>query len=150
MTDALGQGDFVFAPQANWAKLPAEIELGDVAGIAVDARDRVYLFNRGAHPVVVMDRDGAFLNSWGHGVFTNAHGASIGPDDSIYLTDNADHTVRKFSLDGKLLMTIGEPKKPAEFMSCRPFCRCTHSAVAPNGDIYVSDGYGTGLVIFLS
>ena len=135
-----------FTPVPDWAQLPAEVELGDVAGIAVDARDRVYLFNRGAHPVVVLDADGAFLTSWGHGVFTNAHGASIGPDDSIYLTDNGDHTVRKFSLDGRLLMTIGEPKKPAPFMSLRPFCRCTHTAIGPAGDIFVSDGYGNAAV----
>lgn len=146
MTDHLGQGDFSFDVATDWAKLPGEIVLGDVAGIAVDGRDRVYLFNRGEHPVVVLDRTGTFVTSWGHGVFTNAHGAGIGPDGAIYLTDNGDHTVRKFSLDGRLLLQIGEPKKPAAFMSGRPFCRCTHTALSPKGDIYVSDGYGNAAV----
>jgi streptogramin lyase len=135
-----------FAVQPDWGRLPNEIELGDVAGIAIDRHDRVYLFNRGAHPVVVLSNTGEYLNSWGHGVFENAHGAYIGPDDAIYLTDNGDHTVRKFTLDGKLLLQIGEPKKPSPFMSNQPFCRCTHCALAPNGDIYVSDGYGNAAV----
>jgi hypothetical protein len=90
-----GAADYKFAVQPGWGHLPNEIVLGDVAGIAVDKQDRVYLFNRGAHPVVVLSQDGEFLNSWGHGVFANAHGAFIGPDDAIYLTDNGDHTVRK-------------------------------------------------------
>lgn len=137
---------YQFTPQPEWSRLPAEIVLGDVAGIAIDRQDRVYLFNRGAHPVVILGKDGEYLNSWGHGVFTNAHGAYIGPDDAIYLTDNGDHTVRKFTLDGKLLLTIGTAHKPAPAMSNRPFCRCTHCALAPNGDIYVSDGYGNAAI----
>jgi streptogramin lyase len=146
LADSSIAASYKFAPQPDWAQLPSEIQLGDVAGIAVGRQDRVYLFNRGAHPVVVLDKSGEFLTSWGHGVFENAHGAYIGPDDAIYLTDNGDHTVRKFTLDGKLLLQIGEPKKPSPFMSNQPFCRCTHCALAPNGDIYVSDGYGNAAI----
>jgi DNA-binding beta-propeller fold protein YncE len=145
----MGDGEWVFEPVENWPKLPAEIgigDLGDVAGLAVDAQDRVYMFNRGKHPVLVLDREGNVLRSWGHGLFSNPHAASIGPDDSIYLTDNGDHTVRKFSLDGKLLLQIGQPGKPSGFMSGKPFCRCTHTALSPEGDIYVSDGYGNACV----
>ena len=137
---------YLFEPIEAWEQLPADVVLGDVAGIAVDSKDRVYLFNRGEHPVVVLDRSGRFLTSWGHGVFSNAHGASIGPDDSLYLTDNGDHTVRKFTPDGKLLLQIGVPNQPAPFMSNAPFCRCTHTALSPSGDIYVSDGYWNACV----
>jgi hypothetical protein len=146
MAGELGQGDFTFRALPDWVQLPDGIVLGDVAGVAIDARDRAYLFNRGDHPVVVLEADGSFVTSWGHGVFTNAHGAHIGADQAIYLTDNGDHTVRKFSLDGRLLLTIGEPGKPAPHMSGKPFCRCTHTALAPNGDIYISDGYGNAAV----
>lgn len=146
MTDILGSGDFTFRALEDWARLPPEIVLGDVAGVAVDARDRVYLFNRGAHPVVVLEQDGRFATSWGHGQFANAHGAHVGADQCIYLTDNGDHTVRKFTLDGRLLLTLGEAGKPAPAMSGRPFCRCTHTALSPRGDIYVSDGYGNAAV----
>jgi DNA-binding beta-propeller fold protein YncE len=138
--------DFLFEPIEAWEQLPAHVVLGDVAGIAVDSNDRVYLFNRGEHPVVVLDRGGRFLHAWGQGVFTNPHGASIGPDDSLYLTDNGDHTVRKFTPEGKLLLQIGVPGQPSPSMSNVPFCRCTHTALSPTGDIYVSDGYGNACV----
>jgi hypothetical protein len=94
----------------------------------------------------VFDRDGNFLRSWGEGVFKNPHGIHIGPDDSIYCTDDGDHTVRKCTTDGKVLLTIGIPAKPAAFMSGDPFHRCTHTALSPKGEIYVSDGYGNARV----
>ncbi|CAB4976713.1 MAG: hypothetical protein F2840_18485 [Actinobacteria bacterium] len=143
---AWGKGEFSFEAVESWSRLPPGIELGDVAGIAIDARDRVYLFNRGPDPVVVVSREGEFLNSWGRGLFVNPHGASIGPDDSLYLTDNGAHTVRKFTTGGKLLLTVGEAGKPSAFMSGKPFCRCTHTALSPEGDIYVSDGYWNACV----
>ena len=142
----LGAGVFSYRALENWGSIPSEVELGDVAGIAVDGKDQVYLFNRGKHPVVVFDRTGAFKTSWGHGLFSNPHGAHIGLDQCIYLTDNGNHTVRKFTLDGKLLLSLGEAGKPAPFMSGQPFCRCTHTALSPNGDIYVSDGYGNAVI----
>ena len=61
-------------------------------------------------------------------------------------TDDGDHTVRQCTLDGKVLLTIGIPGKPAPFMSGEPFHRCTHTALSPQGDIYVSDGYGNARV----
>lgn len=139
--EPLGTGKYKYEPVPNWAKLPSDLLLGDVAGIAVDNRDRVYLFNRGNHPVVVLSQSGELISTWGEGVFSNPHGASIGPDQCIYLTDNFDHTVRKFSLDGILLLKIGTAGESSGFMSGKPFCKCTHSAVSPTGDIFVSDGY---------
>lgn len=141
MADILGQSRHTYEPIPDWATLPSEIELGDVAGIAVDDKDRVYLFNRGDTPVVVLNQSGDVLATWGQGIFQNPHGASIGPDQCLYLTDNFDHTVRKFTLDGTLLLEIGTAGVSSGFMSGKPFCKCTHSAVSPSGEIYVSDGY---------
>jgi hypothetical protein len=95
--------------------------------------------------MTVFDRDG-FPPVVGEGVFKRPHGVHMGADDTIYCTDDGDHTVRKYTLDGKLLLTIGTSGKPAPFMSGLPFHRCTHTALAPNGDIYVSDGYGNARV----
>lgn len=142
----LGQGNFIYTPIEGWGNFPDEIIIGDVAGIAIDSRDRVYLFNRGFHPVVVLDQNGEVLSTWGHGLFKNPHGASIGPDQCIYLTDNFNHTVKKFTLDGKLLLELGTDGISSGFMSGKPFCKCTHSTVATNGDIYVSDGYSNACV----
>ena len=130
----------------NWAKLPDGWEFRDVAGVAVDSKDNVYVFNRGEHPMMVFDQEGNFLRSWGEGLFVRAHGIHIGPDESIYCTDDDDHTVRKCTLDGKVLLEIGVPGKPAPYMSGEPFHRCTHTALSPDGDIFVSDGYGNSRV----
>src|SRR6185437_132162 len=80
----------------------------DVAGVGVYSKSNVYLFNRGDRPVIVLDRNGRFLRAWGDKrTFPNAHAVTIGPDDSVWVTDNADHTVRKCTAEGKVLMTIG-------------------------------------------
>src|SRR5581483_11264629 len=78
--------------------------------------------------------------------YPRAHGVHMGPDDSIYLTDDGGHFVRKCSLDGKVLLELGVPGKPAPYMSGEPFHRCTHTALSPKGEIYVSDGYGNARV----
>jgi len=143
---ALGGGDYTYRIVDNWAKLPDGWRFGDVAAVGVDRNDRLYAFCRGDHPVIVFERDGTFVRSWGEDIFTHAHGVHMGPDDTIWLTDDFDHTVRKCTLEGKVLLTIGIPGEPAPFMSGRPFRRCTHTALSPRGDIYVSDGYGNNRV----
>jgi len=142
----LGEGKYRYEAVEGWGALPDGMKLGEVAAIAVDDRDRVYVFNRSTNPMVVFDRDGNFLSTWGQELFKWPHGLHIGPDQSIYCTDEGSHTVCKCTLDGKLLMRIGVPGEAAPRMSCRPFNRCTHTALAPNGDIYVSDGYGNAAV----
>jgi DNA-binding beta-propeller fold protein YncE len=142
----LGTGDFQFEPIESWQKLPSNISLGEVAAVGVDANDRVYLFNRGPHPVVVLSREGDFIQSWGEGLFPHAHGLDIGPDQTLWLTDDWNHCVRQCSPDGKVLRTIGIPGKPAPYMSGSPFCMCTHTAISPEGDVYVADGYRNACV----
>ena len=146
MSVVLGSGEHRYRVVENWAKLPDGWDLRDVAAVAVDSKDRVYVFNRGDHPMVVLNRDGYFVKSWGEGLFRRAHGLHIDADDNLYCTDDGDHTVRKCSTDGKVLLTIGIPGKPAPYMSGEPFHRCTHTALSPKGEIYVSDGYGNACV----
>jgi DNA-binding beta-propeller fold protein YncE len=141
-----GQGEYQYDFDCAWGELPRDWALGDVAAVGVDTEDNVYVFNRGPHPMIVLDRHGRFLRSWGEGVFTRPHGLHIGPDQLAYCTDDGDHTVRKCTLDGRVLLTLGVPARPTTFMSGQPFCRCTHTALSPNGDIYVSDGYGNACV----
>ena len=146
MATILGSGQFRYEVIEDWAKLPDGWLFKDVAAVAIDHKDRVYVFNRGEHPMIVFDRDGNFLRSWGEGVFNRAHGLHIGPDESLYCTDDGDHSVRKCTLEGKVLLTIGIPGKPSPYMSGEPFHRCTHTALSPRGDIYVSDGYGNSRI----
>ena len=143
----LGTGAYTYEVTENWAKLPDGWSFKEVAAVGVDANDNVYAFNRGEHPMMVFDRDGNFLRSWGEGIFPRAHGLTLAPDDTMFCTDDGDHTVRKCTLDGKVLFTLGLSGKPAAFMSGNPFNRCTHVAIDPhNGDFYVSDGYGNARV----
>jgi DNA-binding beta-propeller fold protein YncE len=146
MSVILGAGEYTYSVCEEWAKLPEGWLFGDVAAVGIDRRDRVYVFNRSPHPMVVFDRAGNFLTSWGEDLFTHPHGVSMGPDDTIYCTDDFDHTVRKCTLEGKVLLEIGIPNRPSPFMSGKPFNRCTHTALSPQGDIYVSDGYHNGAV----
>ena len=146
MTMILTDQDRSYEVVQGWARLPQGWRLFDVAAVGVDRHDHVYVFNRGPHPMMVFDSEGNFLRSWGEDVFTRPHGVHIGLDDAIYCTDDGDHTVRKCTATGEVLAQIGVPGRAASFMSGKPFHRCTHTALAPNGDIYVSDGYGNACV----
>ncbi|MDA1312344.1 MAG: peptidyl-alpha-hydroxyglycine alpha-amidating lyase family protein [Acidobacteria bacterium] len=141
----------------NWPQVPEGWDLVEVVGVASDSRDRVYVFNRGEHPVIVFERDGTFVKSWGEGSFGRAHGIHIGPDDSVYLTDDFLHTVRKFTVDGELLMTLGESGRASDTgvegndyrtiqRGAGPFNQPTNVALTPDGEIYVTDGYGNARV----
>ncbi len=141
----------------RWEALPPGWSFGEVAGVATDSRDRVYVFARAEHPVLVFDRDGRFLSSWGEGLFRRAHGITIGPDDSVYCTDDLDHTVRKFTTDGRLLLTLGTSGVAADtgidgidYRTIRragpPFHRPTNLALAADGSMVVTDGYGNARV----
>src|SRR3954467_7038637 len=141
MSGTLGQGTYSCRVVENWAKLPPGWSFKEVAAVAVDAKDQVYVFNRGEHPMMVFDRDGNFLRSWGEGKFPRAHGLHMAPDETLWCTDDGDYTVRRMSLDGKVLLELGIPGKPSPYMSNEPFHRCTHTALSPSGGFYVSDGY---------
>ena len=146
-TVKLGSGQFTYEVEVNWESLPPGYRWREVAAVATDSKDNVYVFNRGDHPMIVFDKEGNFLRSWGEDFFVRPHGVTVGPDDTLYCTDDGDHTVRQCTLDGKVLMTIGVPGKPAELFSGDPFNRCTHVAIDPqSGELYVSDGYGNSRV----
>ena len=153
---ALGEHRLEYEVLEGWEQLPEGWSFVEVAGVAVDSRDRVYVFNRGEHPVIVFDRDGKFLDAWGEGVFTNAHGIFIDRNDHVYCCDNLDHTVRKFTTDGELLMTLGGVNEPSDTgfeigaspvqRASGPFNGVTNVAVVDDGEMFISDGYGNARV----
>jgi hypothetical protein len=76
----IGSGQYRYGVVEGWGELPPGMSFYEATAVCVDSKDNVYVFNRGAHPVIVFDRDGNFLRSWGEDIgFTRAHGASIGP-----------------------------------------------------------------------
>ena len=157
----VGEGKFRYEVAEGWGQLPTGWSYGDVTAIAVNSRDDVFVFTRSPHPVIVFDRDGHFLGSWGEGIFSRAHGITITVGDVVWCTDDKDHTVRKFSSDGRLLQTLGTPGQPSDTgyrtaaganalltikRGAGPFNRPTRLAMAPSGELYVSDGYGNARV----
>jgi hypothetical protein len=142
----------------GWEQLPAGYRHGDVAGVAVDSQDRVFVLTRRDARCIVYDRDGSFINSFGEDVFTERiHALTIDANDFIYTADDGDHTIRKFAPDGTLLMTLGTPGVPSDTgydgkttTSIQrlgpPFNRPTKAAIGPEGDIFVSDGYGNARI----
>jgi DNA-binding beta-propeller fold protein YncE len=136
----------------GWEQLPPGFTHRDCVGVAVDSKDNVYLFTRDQPRVIVYDRSGTFIRSFGEGFFTDrTHGITIGPDDSLYCVDEGVHCVYKMTPTGEVLLTIGNKGTAAEtgydgtldsITGGGPFNRPTNVAIAPNGDLYVSDGYG--------
>ena len=148
MADTYGQGDFLYRHVDNWAKLPEGVRFLECPGVAVDSQDNVYVLTRGEHPIMVFDREGNYLRSFGEGDFSNrTHGLYIAHDDSLLCADDGIHTIQKFSPDGRKLMEIGERNQPKPIWGGDPFNRPTSAAIMPsNGDVYVSDGYGNSRV----
>jgi len=148
----LGSGDYKYERVEGWAKIPEYFMLDDVVDVATDSQDRVFVFCRGNHPVLIFDRDGNFVSCWGEGHFLQPHGIFIGPDDSVYLVDNQRHAVEKFTLGGELLMTLprtiswGRRGWGMPLMLRVPFNQPTGLALGPSGDMFVSDGYANFLV----
>jgi hypothetical protein len=150
----------------DWEKCPEgdEYRHEDVADVACDSRDRVYLHTRRGDRVMVYDEDGNFIRKWGDGQFSMAHGIVI-HDDTVYCTDNLDSVIRVFDLEGGFQWMLGEPKQVSdtgyanargrtpelhlnEFVerAAAPFNGCCNVAIAGNGDMFVADGYGNARI----
>jgi DNA-binding beta-propeller fold protein YncE len=149
--------DFGYTANGAWHRLPSGLGWTEVAGVATDRQDRVYVFSRGPHLLMCFEQDGTFVGSWGEGLFVRPHGITLGPDDAVYCTDDSDHTVRKFTPDGRLLLTLGTRGKPSDtgatsldyrtiLRAGPPFHYPTNLALSPEGDMYVTDGYGNARV----
>ena len=140
---AFGAGTHIYEVQEGWAQLPDGWKFGWIPAVAVDSQDRVYVYSRSEHPMVVFDREGNFLESWGDDILKDAHGIFIDAADNIYCVERETHCMRKFTSDGELLMTLGTPNQPADGT---PFNLPTDLAVGPHGELFVSDGYGNARI----
>lgn len=165
-----GTGKYTYELVDGWMKTPKGIEVIAASGLSIDSQDRIYVINRSAHPVMVFDREGNLLTSWGKGLFTcahgrhhGAHGISVGTDGYIYCIDDNAHTVTKFTPEGKLLLTLGNKDQPSDTGYVKqpggvlaslvtikrgglPFNCPTDVALSSSGEIYVTDGYGNSRV----
>ena len=155
----IGEGEYRYEVQHDWGELPSSIRYGNTHGVCEDAHGNIYVHHtvnsasEQSDTMVVFDAKGKFVKSWGKDFRGGAHGLHIrseGKDQYLYLCDTKRALVVKTTLAGEEVFTIGFPKeseaykpapdgKPAKYSP-------TNLAVAPNGDIYVGDGYGSSYI----
>jgi len=145
----VGFGEYQFELVEGWPKV--EIE-GGIADVTCDAQGRVYagvrnrqetgkpgnIFGGGGH-VLVLDRDGNLVANWGN-ICSSPHGIWINEAGEIFLSDTGDHVVTKHAPSGEVLLTLGTRGQAGAPGAA--FNMPTHAVEGPNGDIFVSDGYG--------
>jgi len=129
-----------------WPKKPADLPpMAAVPGIVVDKNDQVWVAQRGEIPILVFTTGGDFVKSFGKGEFVAPHSLRIDRDGNLWITDFGQHTVKKVTPDGKVLLTLGVPGQRGEDET--HFSQPTDAAVTPEGDIFVTDGYGNRRVV---
>jgi DNA-binding beta-propeller fold protein YncE len=157
-----GAGKHRYVLVDNWARLPEGWAFVDVCGIAVDESNNVYVLSRGNHAVMVFNRDGNLIRSWGDGLFKRAHGCCVARNGRVWCTDDGDHFVAEFESDGNLVAVLGQKGTASDtgYKQTRdlweslatisragpPFNRPTGVALDEKGDVYVTDGYGNSRV----
>lgn len=131
----------------GWPKRPEGVAWGAVTGIALDAEDHICIVNRIQPAVQVYDAEGKFVRSWNLEApdAKGAHGIRIDHQGNFWLTDFRRHLVQKYDPNGKLLITLGEAGRRGN--DTGHFDGPTDVAIFPNGQIFVSDGYGNRRVI---
>ena len=132
-----------YAVECPWGTLPDGQVFGPVSQLAIDSNDRVYVFQRSNPPVLVFDSVGLLVDSWGEGEFSDAHGIFITTDDLVLLVDRDAHEILACETSGTVRFRLGQRHRPR---LNEPFNHPTDIAQAPNGDYYVSDGYGNSRV----
>jgi DNA-binding beta-propeller fold protein YncE len=132
----------------GWAHLPPGWNFGECSGVDIDGNDNVWVFNRGAHPVMEFDSSGKLLQAWTEAPVKSSHGIRVDADGNIWTVDVEAHRVVKFTPSGRVLMIIGDVGgKFGASDGKEAFNRPTNIAFAPNGDFFVSDGYGNSRVV---
>lgn len=128
----------VLAMERVDVKVP--MKLGMVSAMAGDKAGNIYILHRpkDADPIVMVDRNGKILRSFGKGLYEIPHSIHVDPQGNVWTTDAHTSIVRKFSPEGKQLLefTVGEIPDPS-----RPFCSVTGIAFPASGNVLVSDGY---------
>lgn len=145
----VGSGTHTYRWVRNWLKLPANMVIGPTHGdVAVDAGDRIYFSTDTANAIFVVDGSGRVLRVFGADVVKRPHGMRLvrdAGDEVLWVADIGRNEVLKLSLDGKILSTIAYPSDANVYAKASEFVP-TAVDVAPNGDVYVADGYGKGWV----
>ncbi|MCC7498037.1 MAG: hypothetical protein IT160_10700 [Bryobacterales bacterium] len=140
----IGAGNHTYEVIHGWGDLPAGIRYGYTHGVVCDSQHRIFIHNQSLDAVVIFDDKGRFVKSWGAEFSQGAHGMWLnqeGGEEFLYLSDYERHIVAKTTLDGEPVYTLRWPEQSGIYQSEQQY-KPTNVAVAPNGDVYVGDGYG--------
>jgi len=134
----------------SWGQLPAGLAWGGASQVSTTPEGQIVVFRRAVPSFFVLNPDGTFVKSWGETPYRLAHGIRIDKDGFIWASDNSDNLIQKFSPDGKLVMTLGKKGMAGDNMSQDAFDGPADVFVAPNGDIFIADGYRNSRVVQFS
>ena len=154
-----GSGAHTYEVIHDWGELPADIKYGNTHGVCEDAQGHIYIHHtvnkdsQSHNSMVVFDAKGKYVTSWGPEFMTGAHGLFIhkeGRDQFLYLCDTKRAVVVKTTLSGEQIWSIGYPEQSEAYKPGADGKKIKYSptnlAIAPNGDIYVGDGYGSSYI----
>jgi hypothetical protein len=146
----LGQGNKRYRLDTAWGKLDfSRYPVKDCHEMVQDRSGRIYLLtNETRNNVLVYNKKGKLLDAWGT-EYPGGHGLSLfdeNGEEFLYICDNNRHQVIKTTLKGKVVMTLDYPKETGEYTKADEYIP-TETTIAPNGDIYVADGYGKDFII---
>ncbi len=151
----LGEGDHKYEVTHDWGELPADISYGNTHGVCEDSHGHIYIHHtvfatsEKSDSMVVFDHKGKFVKSWGKDFKGGAHGLLIrkeGKQEFLYLCDTKRGLMVKTTLDGEEVFTLGYPKEAEPYAKEPIKYSPTNLAIAPNGDIYIGDGYGSSYI----
>lgn len=135
----------------GWGRLSAPLQWGEVPNVAIDPKGTVFVFTRREPPIIELTAAGNVLKTWGQGMFVWPHGIRFDRDGNLWITDGRaangnGQMVYKFNSDGsKVLMTLGTRGVSGD--GPNEFNGVTDVAIAPDGDIFVSDGHVNSRVV---
>jgi len=122
----------------------------DTISVAADSKGSILVFRRSNPQVLVFNREGKLQNSWSDGLFTDTHSIDVDRFGFVWVTDRNGQMVYKFTMDGKQQLALGTKGVKGDDTSKNAFNRPSDVFVAPNGDIFVADGYDNHRVVHFS
>ncbi len=139
---------------STWFQLPSGMAFGRSVAVAADGKGHILFTRREVEPpIVVFDRSGKYIRGFGAGMFSadgGPHSIGVDREGFVWATDRNANVVYKFTLEGKLLMTLGKKGVKGDNTSQDLFDGPSNVAVAANGDIFVTDGYGNSRIMKFS
>lgn len=147
----IGHGDFRYHIHLDWAQPadPSKYPVNDCHEMVFDRKGRILLItNETRNNILIFNKDGKILEAWGT-EFPGGHGLTLvdeGGEEMLYIADYERHEVVKTTLQGRVIQTFGFPADSGKYQSKEEF-KPTETAVAPNGDVFIADGYGQDWVV---